>query len=65
MYGQVLKQVTGRMARLTSALLQAVWQETHATTLHAPDSMSQVNSDSLQQKKTTKGKTAAQQMQNM
>ena len=50
-----LKQVTGRVARLTSALLKAVWQETHATTLHAPDSMSQVNSGSMQQKKTTMG----------
>ena len=50
-----LKQVTSRMARLTSAILQAVWQETHTTTLHAPDSMSQVNSDSMQQKKTNMG----------
>ena len=41
---ECLKQVTGRMDRLTSALLPAVWQETHTTTLNSSDSMSQVNS---------------------
>ena len=52
---ECLKQVTNRMDLLTSALLPKVWQETHTMALNAPDSMSQVNSDSTQQKKQTVG----------
>ena len=47
---EFLKQVTNKLHLLTSALLPKVWLETHATSLNAPDSMSQVNNDSLQRK---------------
>ena len=47
---ECLKQVTNKLHMLTSAILPRVWLETHATTLNAPDSMAQVNNDSLQRK---------------
>ena len=49
---ECLKQVTNKLHLLTSALPPQVWQETHASTLNAPDSMAQVNNDSTQTKQT-------------
>ena len=46
------------MDRLKSALLPKVWQERHAAILNMPDSMSQVNNNSMQQnQKKTIGQT--------
>ena len=52
---ECLKQVTNRLDLLTSAILPKVWQETHATSLKAPDSMSQVNNDFSKHKRQTVG----------